>query len=85
MNLTGLGLASLAETAQRAEGAGIRIVAMTESRVEGQILRSLAIPADLYVRKPVDLRAVADVVRKVDDLALLVVRSGPQRTGIDRP
>ena len=42
----GLGprLASLAETAQRTDGGGIRIVAMTESRGEEQILRSLAVP-----------------------------------------
>jgi len=48
---------------------------MTGSRTGELMLRSWNVPVDLYVMKPVDLRAIAEIVRRVDDLTVLIVRA----------
>ena len=39
------------------------------------LLRGWGVGADLYVGKPVDLKAIVDIVRGLDEFALLVVRT----------
>jgi CheY-like chemotaxis protein len=45
----------------------IIVVVLTTSEVEEQVLRGFGVPADRYVRKPVDFERLVDVVRSIQD------------------
>jgi CheY-like chemotaxis protein len=52
----------------------IPIVVLTTSEAEEDVLRSYALHANAYVTKPVDFERFIDVVRKIDDFFVSVVR-----------
>ena len=53
----------------------IVVVVLTTSDVEEQVLRGFGVPADRYVRKPVDFERLVDVVRSVQDFYVEVKRT----------
>jgi CheY-like chemotaxis protein len=52
----------------------IPVVVLTTSEAEEDVLRSYALHANAYVTKPVDFDRFIDVVRKIDDFFVTVVR-----------
>ena len=52
----------------------IPVVILTTSEAEEDILRSYNLHANAYVTKPVDFERFIQVVRKIDDFFVLVVR-----------
>ena len=52
----------------------IPIVVLTTSEAEEDVLRSYALHANAYVTKPVDFDRFIEVVRKIDDFFVSVVR-----------
>jgi len=52
--------------------AHVTVVVLTASSIEEQVLRDLGIPADRYVRKPVDFEQIAALVRTVAHFYLRV-------------
>ena len=52
----------------------IPIVVLTTSEAEEDVLRSYALHANAYVTKPVDFERFIEVVRKIDDFSVSVVR-----------
>jgi CheY-like chemotaxis protein len=52
----------------------IPIVVLTTSEAEEDVLRSYALHANAYVTKPVDFERFIEVVRKIDDFFVRVVR-----------
>jgi CheY-like chemotaxis protein len=52
----------------------IPIVVLTTSEAEEDVLRSYALHANAYVTKPVDFERFMEVVRKIDDFFVSVVR-----------
>ncbi|GIJ43355.1 two-component system response regulator [Virgisporangium aliadipatigenens] len=50
----------------------IVVVVLTTSEVEEQVLRGFGVPADRYVRKPVDFDRLVEVVRTVQDFYVQV-------------
>ena len=52
----------------------IPIVVLTTSEAEEDVLRSYALHANAYVTKPVDFERFIEVVRKIDDFFVSVVR-----------
>jgi CheY-like chemotaxis protein len=52
----------------------IPIVVLTTSEAEEDVLRSYALHANAYVTKPVDFERFIEVVRKIDDFFVGVVR-----------
>ena len=52
----------------------IPVVVLTTSEAEEDILRSYSLHANAYVTKPVDFERFIDVVRKIDDFFVSVVR-----------
>ena len=54
--------------------ANIPVVVLTTSEAEEDVLRSYSLHANAYVTKPVDFERFIDVVRKIDDFFVTVVR-----------
>ncbi len=52
----------------------IPVVVLTTSEAEEDVLRTYALHANAYVTKPVDFDRFIDVVRKIDDFFVTVVR-----------
>ena len=52
----------------------IPVVVLTTSEAEEDVLRSYALHANAYVTKPVDFERFIEVVRKIDDFFVSVVR-----------
>ena len=52
----------------------IPVVVLTTSEAEEDVLRSYALHANAYVTKPVDFERFIEVVRKIDDFFVGVVR-----------
>jgi CheY-like chemotaxis protein len=52
----------------------IPVVVLTTSEAEEDVLRSYHLHANAYVTKPVDFERFVDVVRRIDDFFLSVVR-----------
>jgi two-component system response regulator len=52
----------------------IPVVVLTTSEAEEDVLRSYALHANAYVTKPVDFERFIEVVRKIDDFFVTVVR-----------
>jgi len=64
----------LAAVKADAELRQIPIVVLTTSEAEEDVLRSYALHANAYVTKPVDFDRFIEVVRKIDDFFVSVVR-----------
>jgi two-component system, response regulator len=75
VDLRGVALPAMTDLARYAHRARAWVAVMTGSEIEQRILKGWSVPADLYVRKPVDLRAMVDIVRGTEDLSLLVMRT----------
>ena len=56
------------------ELASIPVVILTTSEAEEDVLRSYSLHANAYVTKPVDFERFIQVVRKIDDFFVTVVR-----------
>lgn len=56
----------------------IPVVVLTTSRAEEDILRSYSLHANCYVTKPVELEQFLQVIQKIDDFWLAVVRFPPK-------
>ena len=56
------------------ELASIPVVVLTTSEAEEDVLRSYSLHANAYVTKPVDFERFIDVVRRIDDFFVTVVR-----------
>ena len=56
------------------ELANIPVVVLTTSEAEEDVLRSYSLHANAYVTKPVDFERFIDVVQKIDDFFVTVVR-----------
>jgi CheY-like chemotaxis protein len=54
--------------------ANIPVVVLTTSEAEEDVLRSYSLHANAYVTKPVDFDRFIDVVRRIDDFFVTVVR-----------
>lgn len=54
--------------------AQIPVVVLTTSEAEEDVLKSYQLHANAYVAKPVDFERFIDVVRKIDDFFVSVVR-----------
>jgi CheY-like chemotaxis protein len=52
----------------------IPVVILTTSQAEEDILRSYALHANAYVSKPVDFERFMDVIRRIDDFFVTVVK-----------
>jgi CheY-like chemotaxis protein len=52
----------------------IPVVVLTTSEAEDDVVRSYALHANAYVTKPVDFEQFMDVIRKVDEFFISVVR-----------
>jgi CheY-like chemotaxis protein len=52
----------------------IPVVILTTSEAEEDVLRSYSLHANAYVTKPVDFERFIDVVRRIDDFFVTVVR-----------
>jgi CheY-like chemotaxis protein len=52
----------------------IPVVILTTSEAEEDVLRSYSLHANAYVTKPVDFERFIDVVRRIDDFFITVVR-----------
>ncbi|HEU4676802.1 MAG: response regulator [Motilibacteraceae bacterium] len=52
----------------------IPVVVLTTSEAEEDVLRSYALHANAYVTKPVDFERFIEVVRKIDDFFVSIVR-----------
>jgi CheY-like chemotaxis protein len=52
----------------------IPVVVLTGSAAEEDVVRSYDLHANAYVTKPVDLRTFVEVVRRIDDFFISVVR-----------
>jgi DNA-binding NarL/FixJ family response regulator len=50
------------------------VVVLTTSEAEEDVLRSYSLHANAYVTKPVDFERFIDVVQKIDDFFVTVVR-----------
>jgi len=57
-----------------AELASIPVVVLTTSEAEDDILQSYSLHANAYVTKPVDFERFIEVVRRIDDFFVTVVR-----------
>ena len=57
-----------------AELASIPVVVLTTSEAEDDILQSYSLHANAYVPKPVDFERFIEVVRRIDDFFVTVVR-----------
>ena len=64
----------LAEMKSDDELCRIPVVVLTTSDAEEDVLRSYALHANAYVTKPVDFTRFIEVVRKIDDFFVSVVR-----------
>jgi CheY-like chemotaxis protein len=64
----------LAELKEDPELRRVPVVVLTTSEAEEDILRSYNLYANAYVTKPVDFERFIDVVRKIDDFFVSVVR-----------
>jgi CheY-like chemotaxis protein len=64
----------LAEIKSDPSLASIPVVVLTTSEAEEDILRSYALHANAYVSKPVDFDRFIDVVRRIDDFFVTVVK-----------
>jgi CheY-like chemotaxis protein len=64
----------LGEIKQDPELRTIPVVVLTTSEAEEDILRSYDLHANAYVAKPVDFEKFAEVVRKIDDFWVTVVK-----------
>jgi CheY-like chemotaxis protein len=58
--------------------ARIPIIVLTTSDAEEDIVASYSLHANAYVTKPVDFDRFVDVVRKIDDFFVSVVRLPPR-------
>ena len=56
------------------ELASIPVVVLTTSENEDDVLRSYSLHANAYVTKPVDFQRFIEVVRRIDDFFVTVVR-----------
>ncbi|MEQ0562028.1 response regulator [Amycolatopsis sp. NEAU-NG30] len=56
----------------------IPVVVLTTSEAEEDIVRSYELHANAYVAKPVDFEKFTEVVRKIDDFWVTVVRLPPR-------
>jgi CheY-like chemotaxis protein len=56
------------------ELASIPVVVLTTSEAEEDVLRSYRLHANAYVTKPVDFDRFIDIVRRIDDFFVTVVR-----------
>jgi CheY-like chemotaxis protein len=56
------------------ELSSIPVVVLTTSEAEEDVLRSYQLHANAYVTKPVDFERFIDVVRRIDDFFVTVVR-----------
>ena len=56
------------------ELASIPVVVLTTSEAEEDVLRSYRLHANAYVTKPVDFERFIDIVRRIDDFFVTVVR-----------
>jgi CheY-like chemotaxis protein len=65
------------------ELASIPVVVLTTSEAEEDVLRSYRLHANAYVTKPVDFDRFIDIVRRIDDFFVTVVRL-PQHRGPHR-
>ena len=54
--------------------ASIPVVVLTTSEAEEDVLRSYSLHANAYVTKPVDFERFIDVVRRIDEFFVTVVR-----------
>jgi CheY-like chemotaxis protein len=52
----------------------IPVVILTTSEAEEDVLRSYALHANAYVTKPVDFERFIEVVKRIDDFFISVVR-----------
>ena len=52
--------------------AHIPVAVLTASRAEEDVLRSFGLNVELYATKPVDFTSLADIVRRVESLAIRV-------------
>jgi CheY-like chemotaxis protein len=64
----------LAEVKADAELRSIPVVVLTTSDAEEDILRSYSLHANAYVTKPVDFERFIEVVRRIDDFFVTVVK-----------
>jgi CheY-like chemotaxis protein len=55
----------------------IPVVVLTVSGAEEDVVRSYDLHANAYVTKPVDLRSFIEVIRKIDEFFISVVRLPP--------
>ncbi|MCZ1075277.1 MULTISPECIES: response regulator [Rhodococcus] len=75
LNLPGRdGREVLAEIKADPELSAIPVVVLTSSAAEEDLLRSYRLHANAYITKPVDFDQFADVIRKIDNFFLHVVR-----------
>lgn len=75
LNLPGLdGRELMAEIAEDPELRDIPVVILTNSLAERDILRARQLRAADYVSKPVDFYRLVDVVKRIERLALVVIR-----------
>jgi two-component system response regulator len=70
----------LAEIKDDGDLRSIPVVVLTTSEAQEDVLRSYDLHANAYVTKPVDFERFIDVVRKIDDFFVRVVRL-PTREG----
>jgi len=56
----------------------IPVVVLTTSEAEEDVLRSYDLHANAYVTKPVDFERFVDIVRRVDEFFITVVRLPPR-------
>jgi CheY-like chemotaxis protein len=56
----------------------IPVVVLTTSQAEEDVLRSYQLHANAYVTKPVDFEQFIDVVRRIDDFFVSVVKLPPR-------
>ena len=61
------------------ELASIPVVVLTTSEAEDDVLRSYSLHANAYVTKPVDFERFIEVVRRIDDFFVTVVRLPTRR------
>jgi CheY-like chemotaxis protein len=68
----------LGELKQHPDLRTIPVVVLTTSEAEEDVLRSYQLHANAYVTKPVDFEKFVEVVRKIDEFWVTVVRLPPR-------
>ncbi|HEV7651754.1 MAG TPA: response regulator [Actinophytocola sp.] len=69
------GRAVLAELTADEQLRDIPVVVLTISQAEADVVRSMSLGAAAYITKPVDFDRLVEIVRRLDDFYLTVVRA----------